>query len=193
MNKLARFFYRCLYWLVPWWYGLTLTLTRKRRYPEVAAYKHATDIAVALDWGRTWRPDPLGGLLDVCMHPRKFQALLDAKAKEVGDCDDHALYWANALMVSGLADKVWLGTVWYNKPGEKGGLGHVVCVFEFLGATWWADYGLPHPVPEGQNWWWASDVALRRGSIIQAAGLIRVNINKRGEPHLGKIVQVFVP
>jgi len=186
MTKLVRFFYRTLYWIVPWWYGLTLTLTRrKNKHPEVATYKTVTEIPVALNWGRNWRPDPIKGALDVCMHPRKFQANIDSGSTEFGDCDDHALYWATALLKSGLADRAYLGTVWWSKEGEKD-VGHVVCVFDKDGDTFWTDYGIPRKAVDGDNWSWAKDVVNRRRATLQAAAKFEVRLRRNGSPKLRK-------
>jgi len=186
MTKLARFFYRAFYWLVPWWYSLTLTLTHRRhKHAKVRTYSDAREIAEAIDWGRRWRPDPLKGVLDVCMHPRKFQSRIYAQDKEFGDCDDHALYWATALLTSGLADRAYLGTVWWSKEGKKD-VGHVVCVFEKDGDTYWTDYGIPRKTVDGVNWAWAKDVVERRGATLQAAAKFEVTLRKSGSPRLRK-------
>lgn len=191
MTKLVRFFYRYLYWLVPWWYGMTQTFTRKKRYPEVRFYGAVTDIPPAIQYGRRWREDPIKGLLDVLMTPRKFQWHIEMDHEEFGDCDDHALYWATALLKSKLADKAWLGTVWYTKPDGSSKSGHVVCVFSKDGRTYWADYG--NPSAFGGKWEWASQMANRRGKIVQAAALTEVRLRKSGEPKLCKKTERIVP
>jgi hypothetical protein len=186
MTKIVRFFYKTLYWLVPWWYGTTLTLTRrKNKNPEVAVYTNTREIVEAINWGRNWRPDPLKGALDVVMHPRKFQAKINAGDTKFGDCDDHALYWATALLKSGLADRASLGTVWYTKPGGKG-VGHVVCVFEKDGDTFWADYRDPRKQVAGDEWAWAKDVAAGRSATLNAAAKFEVRLRRNGSPKLRK-------
>lgn len=172
----VRFFYFAFYWTVPLWYGLTLNLTRVRRWPPLPRFYNVREIAQELDWGQHWRPDPLKGMLDVLMDPRKMQARIDDGDREFGDCDDHALYWATALLQSGLADRAWLGTVWY-------GRGHVVCVFENKGLSYWTDYGLPTTFQA--PWAWAYDVAARYGKLAQHAGLIEVVLREHnGAPRL---------
>ena len=191
MTKLAKFFYRFLYWLTPWWYGLTQTCTRKKRYPEVREYASANEIPAAINWGRSWRADPWKGILDVQMSPRKFQKHLDDGAPS-GDCDDHALYWCTALLRNGLAERAWLATVWYSKPDGSGKEGHVVCVFEVPsgGDFLWADYRAPRRFKG--DWGWALDLADSRGKIVHAAGLIEVKLRKSGEPKLCKKVKTFI-
>lgn len=189
MNKLAQFFYRRLYWLVPWWYGTTQLLTRRRRHwPDVARYTSHRDIADAINWGRNWRPDPWNGRLDVMMNPRKFQARIDAGDEGFGDCDDHAIYWATALLKSKLCRRAWLGTIWYSKEDGSRASGHVVCVYETeSGRRFWTDYGIGKPF-DGE-WGWVAQVAASRGKIPHAAGMFGVKLRRNGEPKLRKRVE----
>lgn len=164
-------------------------MTRKKRYPEVKFYGSADLIPAGIEYGRKWREDPWKGILDVTMTPRKFQRNLD-EGRPVGDCDDHALYWCTALLKSKLADKAYLGTIWYSKPDGSGKSGHVVCVFSKEGRTYWADYR--KPAAFGGKWGWAEQVASSRGKVCHAAGLIEVRLRKSGEPKLCKKVETFV-
>lgn len=181
-----RFLYRAFYFFVPWWYGMSMRFTRRnRKNPQVAEYTSTRQIAEAINWGRNWRPDPWKQALDVVMHPRKFQAKINAGDDEFGDCDDHALYWATALLKSGLADRAWMGTIWYQKPDAKKGSGHAICVFEKDGKTFWADYGMPRAVGEG--WEWAHDAAGVRRSELKAAGKMEIIFRRNGEPRFKKV------
>jgi len=171
----VRVFYRFLFWLVPIWYGLTLNATRLRRWPPLPRFYQAKEIAEELEWGSHWRPDPLRGVLDVVMDPRKMQNRIDAGESEFGDCDDHALYWATALLQSGLADRAWLGTAWY-------GEGHVVCVFDKDGERFWTDYGIPKRVRTA--WDWAVAVGRERGKTSTCAGMLQVKLRPNGAPRL---------
>jgi len=119
------------------------------------------------------------------MSPRKFQAHIDSNG-EMGDCDDFAIYWATALLKSGLCDRAFIGTTWRGKPGKRGS-GHALCVFQAHGAYWWADYNRPRICTQ---WGWASDEAERRGMVPTAAGLIEVSLRRSGEPRLHKRVRV---
>lgn len=177
----VRFFYAYLYLLVPIWYGLSLNLTRIRRYPPLPKFYSPREIAEELEWGSKWRPDPVRGLLDVVMDPRKMQARIDDGDSKFGDCDDHALYWATALLQSHLADRAWLGTVYYSEPGKRG-TGHVVCVYQKGTHVWWTDYGLPTPVVA--PWGWAYEVANVRGKALHAAGRVEVTLRANGAPRL---------
>ncbi len=188
MNKLVKFFYRVLFWLVPWWYGFTMQLTRKRRYPELTRFHDWDGISEELSFGRRWRADPVKGALDVLSHPRKVQDKIDHGDSGIGDCDDHAIYTATALLQSHLAQRAYLGTVWGQRPGDKRGFGHVVCVFEDrLGDTYWADYRPPSRTIG--PWGFARDYCFQTGAVIHAAGLIEVKLRKSGEPKLRKIIQ----
>jgi len=162
-----------------------MTRRKARKNPEVATYENTRQIAEAINWGRNWRPDPLHGFLDVAMNPRKFQAHINAGAKKFGDCDDYALYWATTLLKSGLADKAYMGTVWYENRDKKGE-GHAVCVFEKEGDTYWADYGMPHKIAAGDEWAWAKDVVASRRSVLYAAGKFEIKLRRNGEPKLVK-------
>lgn len=175
VSVLVQVFYSCLFWLVPIWYGLTLNVTRIRRWPPLPKFQSEREIAEELQWGANWRPDPLKGMLDVLMDPRKMQQRIDDGDKEFGDCDDHALYWATALLQSGIADRAWLGTVWYGK-------GHVVCVYQRDQLAYWTDYGLPQHVVE--PWGWAHQVAGTRGKRATSAGMIEVKLRPNGAPRL---------
>jgi hypothetical protein len=179
-SGLVRFFYKYLYrFFVPFWYGLTMNLTRFRRWPRLSSYTTTRQITEALNWGQNWRPDPLKGNFDVLMDPRKFQAKIDAGDDEFGDCDDHAMYWCTALLQGGLADRVWFSSVWYANAGDKGS-GHVVCVFEKDGEQYWCDYRDPTPVVI--HWGWARQVATGYGKLPIAAGMIEVRLRKSGAP-----------
>lgn len=187
MKFFVRVFYRLFFWVVPWWYGFTMRMTRRRRYPEVATYTSPEQIDDALCWGDRWRPDPLRGVLDVVMSPRKFQDRINQGKDKLGDCDDHAVYWATALLKSGLALRAWLGTVWYTEDGK--GIGHVVCLFESPAHVYyWADYGNPRPY--GGPWGWCGPAA--RFHTLVAAGMFEVRL-KRGEPRLAKRVARHFP
>lgn len=170
-----RLFYRRFYWLVPLWYGLSLNVTRMRRWPPLPKFYNEREIATELAWGKNWRPDPLRGLLDVVMDPRKLQHRIECGETEFGDCDDHALYWATALLQSGMADRAWLGTVWY-------GEGHVVCVYQRGKLAYWVDYGLPAHVVA--PWGWAHLVATQRGRVAMCAGMMEVRLRPSGAPRL---------
>lgn len=189
MTKLAKFFYRFLFWITPWWYGLTQTFTRKKRYPPVKFYGSVSAIPAGVEHGRYWRADPWKGILDVMMSPRKFQRNLD-EGRPAGDCDDHALYWATALLKSNLADKAFIGTVWFSKPDGSEKSGHAVCVFVKNEKCYWADYNNPRRFTT--NWEWSEQVARNRGKVCHAAGLIEVKLRKSGEPKLRKRVKTFI-
>jgi hypothetical protein len=164
-----------------------MTLTRKRRYPQVARFYNWEGIARNLGFGRRWSSDPVKGKLDVMSHPRKVQEKIDIGNVGIGDCDDHAIYWATALLKNHLAQRVWIGTIWSQKPGAKKGSGHALCVFEDRrGDTYWADYVAPSRTI-GQ-WGFARDYCLRTGAVILAAGLIEVTLRESGEPKLCKKV-----
>ena len=184
MTRLVKFFYRFLYFLVPIWYGLTVALTRKRRYPPVQTYAFIEDIPRAFDFGTRWRPDPVKGALDVLMNPRKFQERINTEAPDLGDCDDHALYIATSLLKSRLCQKAYLGTVWYTRSNGKS-YGHVVCVFEDRrGDTYWMDYNTPSRTIG--DFGWAIDMCQKKRARLHAAAYFEVTLRRNGEPRLRK-------
>ena len=179
--RFIQFFYDRLFWLVPLWYGFTMALTRWRRWPEVKRYIHTREITEAISWGEAWRPDPLKGVLDVMMDPRKFQHRINAGDAGIGDCDDHAIYWATALLKSGLAEKAWIGSAWYGDARGKNSKGHVVCIFQHKGRRFWVDYRDPHLLDTA--WSWAYTVALDRGKLLYCAGMVEVLVRgKKSRP-----------
>ena len=184
VNRFLKFFAKRLRWVIPMWYGLSMMVTRKRK-TEVATYDKITDIPKALDYGRDWRPDPLKEKLDVLMHPTKFQQRLDkatfGEKDELGDCDDHAMYWCVTLLKSGLAEKVWFSSFqFWDQQGVIGG--HAVCTFEDAdGQLWWADYR--NPVRMDDKW----DFALQPSNITPIiATRFEVKRTKRDTPRFGK-------
>lgn len=187
----VKFFYRWFYWVVPLWYGFTMQMTRKSRYPEIARHLSWNHIAKELDFGQRWRPDPVRGRLDVMSHPRKVQDKIDRGHIGIGDCDDHAIYWATSLLQGYLAQRVYLGTIWAKRPGERRGFGHVVCVWvDRHGDTYWADYR--EPARTIGTWGFANDYVRRSRAVVHAAGLIEVKLRKSGEPKLCKKVKRVV-
>lgn len=175
--RIIQLFYKRFFWFAPLWYGFTMFLTRWRRWPEIATYTRIEQINEALSWGEGWRPDPIKGLLDVAMDPRKFQARIDRGETKLGDCDDHALYWAAALLDNGLAERAWIGSAFYARRDGKGKAGHVVCLFERDGKRYWVDYRAPRSIDAA--WGWAYSIALDRGKLLYAAGTVEVVARKR--------------
>ena len=171
-----KFFVSRLSWIVPLWYGMSMFFTRKKATP-VKTFLTAEDIAVQLDGGADWREDPWSGVLDVCMHPTKFQGRLNeavlGETDEIGDCDDHAAYWAAALLKSGLATKVWFSFLQMRKKDTGKVSGHVVCVWnDTSGNLLWADYVNPTLIVD--KWDWAEGNAKARNAEVIGAAMIEV-------------------
>ena len=156
MNKIKKaglwVFYTFFLWAVPFWYRLTMFLTKSSDHP-VKKYSTYLEILDALKHGTRWTGDPLGGAIDNIYHPTRVQEHIE-KDKDIGDCDDHAVYWATALLKSGLARRAWLSFYQYQKndTGEIGG--HVICVFESkkTGETMWVDYYPPLAIKNREDW-----------------------------------------
>ena len=136
MKRIAVFF-------VEVWYRTCLLLTKTRT--KVKFHSSYKRIAEELSWGKEYTPDPVKGLLDVITHPSRVQRRVNAGMK-VGDCDDHAAYWAAAVEDSELCipGSARLGFVRYrNKSGKLSG--HVVALWKDkkTGVSLWADYAEP--------------------------------------------------
>ncbi len=189
IKKLAiKVFYLLLLPLVPYWYMLTMWLTKKTKSP-VKLHKDPKSIASTLKWGRTWVADPLGGVLDNLYHPTKVQDNLN-KGKSVGDCDDHAVYWCTALLKSGLAKRAWLSFYQYERADGVVN-GHVVCVYEApLGGYYWVDYGLPEKI-ERRNEWVNLMVKRKTRRVLGAAEIEITKLGEEDTPILGKAVKLF--
>jgi hypothetical protein len=160
-----------------------MTLTRKRRYPRIPRFTEPEEIVKELGWGRRWRPDPIRGVLDVMSHPTKVQSKIDEGTIGVGDCDDHAIYWATALLQNNLAKRAWLGTIWCERPNGKS-FGHVVCVWDDGRDKYWSDYFRPYRFLT--KWEWAEAYGRDRGVRVMYAGLIEVELRRSGHPKLVK-------
>lgn len=148
MKPIKRFFIRFaakrLKWFVRFWYNTTVMLTRKPKI-KLPAFVTVREIAeVMKEASDKWRPDPLGGALDVCMHPTKFQMKLAEDKEKLGDCDDYAMYWCACLLENELVSDVYFASAFYEDSNGKIG-GHAVCLFQFPYDTnyYWADYGVP--------------------------------------------------
>lgn len=184
-TKFIQFAIKRLYWFARFWYNLSMFLTRKPRI-KLPAYISIDEIAEVMDEvAHKWRPDPIKGVLDVCMHPTKFQRKLTQDVQELGDCDDYAAYWAACLAKNGLARNVHLASVFFD-DGKKVG-GHAVCVFQVYGdeAWYWADYGEPNKI--GSFWDYAQEVAEAYGGEKVVAFAFEVKYQKKtSTPKLGK-------
>ena len=145
-----------IYRLSGYWYALTMWWSQVGEV-VLRPVKSYADIAKALDGGKRWREDPLGGLFDSLYHPSRIQLNIDMN-EPIGDCDDHAVYWCAMLLRSGLARRAWLAFYQYRRSDGVVG-GHVVCVFESTDPgpdgkpkLFWVDYGLPELIKSRETW-----------------------------------------
>lgn len=194
-ETIVRFAALRLKWFVRFWYNFTMRITRHKNI-TIPEYTKESEIVNAIDSGKRWRPDPLGGILDVVMHPSKFQKLINEDNPEFGDCDDHAIYWIAALLKNNLAKKAWFVSTFYYPnfaEGEKRKLsGHAMCVYltpdnEF----YWCDYHMPRKIPS--VWSFIEDHnKVRHGKSITGT-IFEIKYDDKTEtPFLGKsITKVF--
>lgn len=171
-KKFVRFFYNFAF-IWSYWYGFWVRFTK----PGVGVgilpdYNKVDDIVRALDYGNDYVLDPLNGALDIMYHPRRVQERINSDEK-IGDCDDHAIYWASCILKSAMARQVWIGTAHYQKEDGSVG-GHVVCVFEdYDGNLFWGDYRMPYAVKSHEQW--AKEVGEEKyGKELIASALVPV-------------------
>jgi hypothetical protein len=116
-------------------------------------------------------------------HPRKVQRRID-EGKLLGDCEDHAGYWAATLSISDLAEEVHFGSIFYKKDGKK--LGHHVCVFKHDGFWYWSDYNTPYSLVERDEW--VQSVLVRYGDTLRYAFMHPVTRAKDSRLRFGKAI-----
>lgn len=187
--KLVNFLYSFAF-LLSWWYGFWVKATAPSQSKgELPKYKSIDEIIEALDFGRDYEMDPLKGLLDIMYHPREVQDRIN-NGEKVGDCDDHAIYWASCLLKSNFARNVWIGTAFYE--GKDGKLaGHAICVFEdYNDNLYWADYRMPYAVDSHEEW--AEHVGEQKyGTKLIASALVPVvALGQHDMPKFGKSFRV---
>lgn len=177
-----------------WWTWVQLLKTRfvwffvrNRKHP-VKVYKNIAEIPVALSWGTRYKPDPIGR--NPILHPTEIQKRIE-KDELIADCEDHACYWAAALIKSKLAKKVWMGVFWYYRADGTFG-GHAVCVFLGLdGKMYYADYGMPveniAPIAGPDAFGWLSSAFPAYGKKLVSASMTSFRgLNKRDTLKFGK-------
>lgn len=185
LRKIAiKFFYFALLWVVPYWYRITMYFTRDK-FISVRKRKSKQEIISALSWGKTWTADPLGGVFDMLSHPTKIERNISL-GKSVGDCDDHAVYWATCLLKSRLAKRAWLSFYQYETIEGKVS-GHVVCVFQdWYGDYFWTDYKTPEKIKHRFEWVTLMEYRKRR-VVLGAAEIQVLGVSLDDTPVLGNV------
>jgi hypothetical protein len=158
----------------------------KNRHFSVTPVDQAWKIADRLDWGRRYRKDKWDGKLDNLTHPTEIQRRID-RTLEIGDCDDHSIYWATCLLKSDLVLKVWF-SFFQMQNKETGKLsGHVVCVFvDKDNVMKWCDYSRPKEITS--RWNWAEQSAELYGAKPITAAMVHITeIREDDTPVFGDI------
>lgn len=142
---------------------------------QLPHFNNTQEIVAALHYGARYRADrrAFGAML----HPFKMQARMN-REKRLGDCEDHAAYWACALRRSLIAFEVYIGCIYYRQNGKQ--LGHAVVVFRPRGDSryYWADYGMPQPLAHLDAWPQDVFAVYGKGDAKYLGGfLYRVNEN----------------
>lgn len=187
-----KFFIKRLYWFVPFWYKISMWCTRFAALGiNVQPFASAEGIAERIDGRNNRKDDPWKGVLDVMIHPSLVQKRF-YNSKKIGDCEDHAIYWATALIQSYLAKNVWIGTVQYKKHGATKTSGHVRCIWEdHDGLFWCADYYKPYGgfTPIDFETFWIQDY-LDQATVLGTIVIPVTGINRKGTPQFGKVKDI---
>lgn len=157
---IARFFtflYLRLHGYQLWSYLYRFVWERKYKSVKIHRFER---LALLVDFIRLqkWKADSWKEMFDAVSSPEKVQAIgQDASGDHlIGDCDEFAVYLANAISVSlkagmmaadGIANPRFLTITWIDKKTKKAG-GHNVCLLEYpseVGSSLYAymDYGKP--------------------------------------------------
>lgn len=159
------------------WYGLTQFFTGFGGV-KLRTFAVPNEIVADLDHGQRYRADRRAGAMT---HPRKVQARINAGQK-LGDCEDHAGYWIAALLESGLATEVYMGSIFYLDGGKKEG--HAVTVFKRDGEYFWADYAQPQMIATRDAW--VAHVLTVYGDTLRGAYLFKATLGARGQVKFGR-------
>lgn len=180
-EKLIKFWYANFYFIVRFWYQLTVRLTRKKNI-VLTQFSNPKEVAAKLNWGQKWTEDPFNGMLDYMPHPTKVQDRIN-KNLMLDDCDGHAIYWATVLLNSKLMKRTWISTIHFKKSGGSIG-GHVVCLMEdFNGNCFWTDYNEPRAFQNAIPYSWVKQVCDEFDAKPIAMGYFEVEkINKNLTP-----------
>ena len=183
--KLLYLFWNVIPHFGKFWYTLTMKWSRNDKH-HVEIAKSYEEIGEKLHWGRKYRADKWDGKLDNLTHPTEIQKRILLNL-DIGDCDDHAIYWATSLLKSDLVLKVWFS--FFQMRSKKTGKlsGHVVCVFvDKENKMHWCDYRMPVEIKN--RWDWAEQSAARYNSEVLTAAMIEVlEIKKDDTPIFGEI------
>jgi len=126
-NAFIRFGVRAFWPLAVIWWWMTMFFTRKKHH-SVKIASSVTSILERLHFGADYKPDPWKGRLDIMRHPTRVQQWID-EGKKIGDCDEHACYWAACLFVSNLTAEAWINTLQMEDIDTKEITGHAVCIY----------------------------------------------------------------
>jgi len=183
--KILHFLWNVIPNFARWWYSITMKLSKNKEFPvrKAASYRQ---IGERLDWGRRYKKDKWNGKLDNLSHPTEIERRI-GMGELIGDCDDHAIYWATSLVKSDLVLKVWF-SFFQMRSKETGKIsGHVVCVFiDKENKLKWCDYRMPSEI-EGR-WDWAEQSAERYNAEPLTAAMTEIiNIKPDDTPIFGEI------
>lgn len=188
-EKFVNFLYNfAFFWSI--WYSFWVKVTNPSKGKAVLpTFKSTNEIIEALGFGEDYVKDPLNGALDIMYHPREIQDRINNDEK-VGDCDDHAIYWAACLLKADIAKDAWIGTIYYKREDGSFG-GHAVCVFEdYSGQLFWSDYRMPVAVASHEEW--THQIGNERyGVKAVASALVPViSLDKDDTPKFGRSFRV---
>jgi hypothetical protein len=183
--KLLYLFWNVIPHFGKFWYSLTMEWSKNdKQFVEFA--KSYEEIGERLGWGRKYRADKWDGKLDNLTHPTEIQNRILLNL-DIGDCDDHAIYWATTLLKSDLVLKVWFSFFQMRSKSTGKLSGHVVCVFvDKENKMHWCDYRMP--VEINNRWEWAEQSAARYNSEVLTAAMIEVvDVKTDDTPIFGEV------
>lgn len=160
------------------WYGITQAFTGIRGGAPVQVASSIAEILIRVAYGQKYRYDRPAGAM---VHPRVVQKRLNDGSVKIGDCEDHAGYWIASLLLSDLADRCYLGSIYYENKGEKEG--HAVCVFEKNGEWFWVDYNSPSILTTRDSW--VSSVLAIYGDKLRGAILFDATLSEHQKVRFG--------
>lgn len=117
----------------------------------VKVYQNFTEIKNALGEKKYYISDKIFGFeSEFMLHPGVVQYRLDTK-QQIGDCDEHAIYWCTTIKKSKLAKRVWFAYFSFKKfnPNTNNFMygAHAVCVFRgHDNKLYWCDYDVPKEI-----------------------------------------------
>lgn len=174
------------------WWNITLFLSKKEN-TLTPPYKYVDDIADALQGGTLYKYDALKGKTDWMQHPTRTQKNLNMRVP-IGDCEDHALYWAYTLYQNEFASKIYLGFFNFKYRDSKNKGAHAICIWKPSLSDdkyMWADYHLPNEISDPEIAFYESAESYKADLLNASLIPIQININTKTVKILSKDIKFY--